>query len=46
MVAGAAAKVEIYASVRGSRVVGLSEMYRMSVRMAVGRSAREEDRFR
>lgn len=46
MVAGAATKVEIYASIRGSRVVGLNEMYRMSVRMAVGRPAREEDRFR
>lgn len=46
MVSGAAAKVDIYASMRGSRVVGLSEMYRTSVRMAAGRPAREEERFR
>lgn len=46
MVSGAAAKVEIYACMRGSRVAGLSEMYRMSVSMAEGRAARDEEPLR
>jgi len=43
---GADARVDMYASIRGSRVDDLRERYRMSVRTAVGRAAGEVERLR
>ena len=45
MESGGDGNVDIYASMRGSRVDGLSEIYRMSVRTTVDKSAREEERL-